>query len=75
MPENAINNKLQCSVATYLRCDGVANDQIKKGSLLSLSVEKLKLPNIWQSYKQALGCLVHVLHLFSSVVVVARLTT
>ena len=73
MPENAINNKLQCSVATYLMCYGVANNQIKKGSLLSLSVEKLKLPNIWQSYKQALGCLVHVLRVFSSVV--ARLTT
>ena len=34
--KQAINDKLQGSVATYLRCDGVVNDQIKKGSLLSL---------------------------------------
>ena len=29
-------NVLQGSVATYLRCGGVVNNQIKKGSLLSL---------------------------------------
>jgi len=34
--KQAINDKLQGSVATYLRCDGVVNKQIKKG--LSLSV-------------------------------------
>jgi len=27
----AINDKLQGSVATYLRCGGVVNNQIKKG--------------------------------------------
>ena len=32
----AINDKLQGSVATYLRCGGVVNDRIKKGLLLSL---------------------------------------
>jgi len=30
------NDKLQGSVATYLRCGGVVNNQIKKGLLLSL---------------------------------------
>ena len=30
----AINDKLQGSVATYLRCGGVVNNQIKKGLLL-----------------------------------------
>ena len=34
--KQAINNKLQGRVATYLRCDGVVNIQIRKGLLLSL---------------------------------------
>ena len=34
--KEAINDKLQGSVATYLRCGGVVNNQIKKGLLLSL---------------------------------------
>jgi len=29
--KQAINDKLQCSVATYLRCAGDVNNQIKKG--------------------------------------------
>jgi len=33
--KQAINNKLQGSVATYLTC-GVVNNQIKNGLLLSL---------------------------------------
>jgi len=37
----AINNKLQGSVATYLRCGGVVNNQIKKGLLVSLPVKKI----------------------------------
>jgi len=38
-PKHAINNKLQDSVATYLRCGGVVNNQIKKRLLLSLRVK------------------------------------
>jgi len=34
--EQAVNDKLQGSVATYLRCGGVVNKHIKKGLLLSL---------------------------------------
>ena len=36
--KQALNSKLQSSVsvAAYLRCGGVVNDQIKKGLLLSL---------------------------------------
>jgi len=34
--KQAINDKLQGSVATYLRCGGIINNQIKKGLLLSL---------------------------------------
>jgi len=61
-PKQAINNKLQCSVATYLRCGGVVNNQSKKGLLLHLRVKtKLKLVTIWQSYKQERDCVVHFL--------------
>ena len=34
--KQAINDKLQGSVARYLRCGGVVNNQIKKGLSLSL---------------------------------------
>ena len=38
MSENKqINNKLQGSIATYLRCGGIVNNQNKKGLLLSVS--------------------------------------
>ena len=60
--KKAIKDKLQGSVATYLRCDKVVNNQIKKGSLLGLSVKtSLKSANNRQSYKQERGCLVHFL--------------
>ena len=48
-------------IASYLMCGGVVNNQIKKCSLLSLRVKKLKSVNIWQSYKQKCDCLVHFL--------------
>jgi len=55
--KQAINGKLQGSVATYLKCGGVVNNQIKKGLLLSLWVKIFfKLVNIWQSYKQERDC-------------------
>ena len=38
--KQAINDKLQGSVATCLRCGGVVNNQIKKGLLLGLPVKK-----------------------------------
>jgi len=60
--KQAINDKLQGSVATYLKCGGGDNNQIKKGLLLRLSVKNyVKSVNIWQSYKQERGCLVHFL--------------
>ena len=34
--KQAINNKLQGSVATYLRCGGVVDNQIIKGLLLGV---------------------------------------
>ena len=51
--KQAIGGKLQGSVATYLRCGGVVNNQIEKGLLLSLRVKTiLKSVNIWQSYSK-----------------------
>jgi len=64
--KQVINDKLQGIVATYFRCGGVVNNQIKKGLLLSLRVEEfLKSVNIWQSYKQKRDCLVHFLRLLA----------
>jgi len=63
--KQAINNKLQGSVATHLRCGGVVNNQIGKGLLLGVSVKFFKSVNIWQSYKQELDCLVHFVRLLA----------
>jgi len=64
--KQAINNKLQGSVSTYLRCGGVVNNQIKKSLLLSLWVKKfLKSVNIWQNYKQERDCIVYFLRLLA----------
>ena len=41
--KHAISDKLQGSVATYLRCYAVVNNQIKKGLLLSLREKKIKI--------------------------------
>jgi len=57
--KETIYDKLQGSVATYLRCGEVFNNQIKKGLLLSLQVIFFKSVNIWQSYKRERDCLVH----------------
>jgi len=56
--KQANSDKLQGSVATYLRCGGV-DIQIWKGLLLSLWVIFFKSVNIWQSYKQESGWLMH----------------
>jgi len=61
--KQAINDKLQGSVATYLRCGEVVNNEIKKGLLLSVSEKKSKSVNISQSYKQERGYLVHYVRL------------
>jgi len=64
--KQAFNDKLQGSVAAYLRCADVVKKQIKKGLLLSLGVKKkLKSVNIWQSYQQKRDCLVHLLRLLA----------
>jgi len=64
--KQATNDKLQGNVATYFRCGGVANNQIRKGLLPSLSMKLFfKSVNIWQSYKQEDDCLVHFLRLLA----------
>jgi len=49
--KQAINDKLQGTVATYLKCGGVVNNQITKCLLRSVSEIFFKSVNIWQSYK------------------------
>jgi len=57
--KQAINDELQGSVATYLRCGRVVDNQIKKGLLMSLLIKTFfKSVNTWQGYKQRV-CLVH----------------
>jgi len=63
--KQAINHKLQGRVATYLRCDGVVNNQIKKGLLLSLC-EKNKIGEYLaklQARTWLFPCFVHFLRL------------
>jgi len=47
-----INDKLQGTVVTYLKCGEIFNNEIKNGLLLSLSVNFFKSVNIWHSYGQ-----------------------
>jgi len=39
--KQAINDKLQGSIGTYMRCGWIVNNQIKKGLLLSAKVKKI----------------------------------
>ena len=64
--KQALNDKLQGSVAAYLRCSGAVNDRIKKGFWLSLPVKIFfKSVNIWQSYRQERDFVVHFLRLLA----------
>ena len=65
--KQALNDKLQGSVAAYLSCGGVVHNQIKKYLLLSVWVIFFKSVKIWQSYQQERDCVVHFLSSFSSV--------
>ena len=57
--KQAINDKLQGTVATYLRRGGVVNNQIKKGLLLSLW--QIFLIGEYMAKLQARVCLSHAL--------------
>ena len=63
----AINDKLLCTVVTYLNCGRITNNQIlKKDSLLSLTVKKIKIGE-WHSYWQKGGLCCALSSIFSSV--------
>ena len=66
--KQANNDKLQGSVATYLRCGGVVNNQIKKGLLLSLQVKLFlnRCEYMSKLYQQERVCLVHFLRLLAA---------
>jgi len=58
--KQTISDKLQGSVATYLRFGRVVNIRIKEGLLLRLSVKKNEIGEyLAKSYKQERGCLMH----------------
>jgi len=64
--KQAINDKLQGSVATYLKCGGVVNllaTKLKQVYCWVCKWKQLKSVNIWQSYKQERGCLMHFVRL------------
>ena len=61
--KQTIKAKLLSSLATYLRCGGVVNNQIRKGLLLSLPLKVFNSVNICQRYKQEGDCLVYFLRL------------
>jgi len=50
-----INDKLQGRLSTYLRCDRVVNNQMKKGLLLSLQVKTISLFKIDEYFAQLLA--------------------
>ena len=59
LAKQAINDKLQGSVAAFLRCDGVVNNQIKKSLLLSLSEKNLWIFAKVTSKNVIVSCKVH----------------
>ena len=63
--KQAINDKLQGSVATCFRYGGVVNNQVKNGLLLSVRAKFIffKSVIIWQSCKQECGRLMHFVRL------------
>ena len=48
--KQAINDKLQGSVAAYFKCGGDVNNQIKKGLIADCVSENFFKICIWQSY-------------------------
>ena len=57
-----INDKLQGTAVTYIKCGRIVNNQIKKGLLLSLVSETFfKSVNIWHRYGQKVDCVSHFL--------------
>ena len=63
--KQALSNKLQGSVAAYLRCGWVVNKNLKKVYCWVSEWKNFKLVNIWQSYKQWSDCLVHFVRLLA----------
>jgi len=63
---NAVmNDILQGTVVTYLRCGGIVNNQIKINLLLSLQVKFVKSVNISHSCGQKMNCVDQFLRLLS----------
>jgi len=57
--KQTLEDKLQGSVATYLRCSRVVITKLRKVYFWFCKWKNLKSVNIWRSYKQERDCLVH----------------
>jgi len=57
--KQAINDKLQDSVATYLRCGGVVSNHVKKGLSLGVQVKIFFEIDEYLAQLQARTCLSH----------------
>jgi len=62
--KQALNDKLQGSVAAYLRCGEIVNNQMKKGSLLSMC-KKFEIYEYLAKLQAKRDCLVHFLRLLA----------
>jgi len=64
--KQAINDKLQRSVAAYLRCGGeMLVFKLRKVYCSVCEWTFFKSVNIWQNYKQKRDCLVHFLRILA----------
>ena len=64
--KQVLNDILQGSVATYLRCGGLLITKLKRFIAECVSEKNIfKSVNIWQSYQQERDCLVHFLRLLA----------
>ena len=57
--KQAINDKLQGSVATYLKCGGLLISELRKVYCWVCEWNFFKSVNIWQSYKKQSDSLMH----------------
>ena len=67
MSDNTMNDKLQGSAASYLRCGGSVIKDVNKRLLLSLPVKKIEIgTHLVKKYKQKCGCFAHFVHLVTT---------
>jgi len=61
----AMNDKLQGTVVTYLRCAGLSITKLRKVIAQSAREIFFKSVNTWHSYRKKVDCVVHFLRLLA----------